>query len=176
MQMNVFRVGQRGWLSFSQDGQASGDRAVLGVVRVGASRPVEIPAEAWLEAAPIYNGTIALRGATVIHAATADEVHVTLWWEALNAPGDDYTVFVHLVDREGHLLSNGDGPPLCGGFPTGMWQPGDVVVDQHVIPLPSDLSVGSYRVRVGWYEPVSGQRLPIGSGDYVELDKDVRAP
>jgi 4-amino-4-deoxy-L-arabinose transferase-like glycosyltransferase len=169
VQLNVFRVGQRGWVSFSQDGQVSGDRVALGMVRVGASGPVEIPDDARLTAAPVYAGLIALRGATLTQAAEAGEVRVTLWWEALDAPADDYTVFVHLVDSEGDLVGTGDGPPLHGGFPTSLWQAGDHVADRHIVPLPADVSSGPFRVRVGWYEPETGARLIHDGGDFFEL-------
>ena len=98
------------------------------------------------------------------------QVHLTLWWEALRAPGGDYTVFAHLVDAGGQLRATGDGPPLAGGFPTRMWQPGDRVQDEHIIPLPSDLPAGVYTVRVGWYDRDTEARLPLDSaGDYCDL-------
>jgi hypothetical protein len=64
------------------------------------------------------------------------------------------------LDQEGQLAGTGDGPPLEGGFPTRLWRSGDSVADEHVIPLPPDLCSGVYTVQGGWYDPVTGARLP----------------
>jgi hypothetical protein len=91
-------------------------------------------------------------------------LQVTLWWEALAPLEKDYTVFVHLVDSDGQLAGTGDGPPLAGGFPTRLWRAGDGVQDAHVISLPSTLPLGEYTVMVGWYDPITGARLPVVRG------------
>jgi hypothetical protein len=45
-----------------------------------------------------------------------------------------------------------------------MWRPGDQVEDTHVIAVPADLEAGTYRVQIGWYDPLSGARLQTGAG------------
>jgi len=157
VQLNAYRMGED-WLPFAQRGQMVGNRAILGRVRVGATEPLHPPPEAQLEPPPVFGDGIALRGAQI--TPEDEELRVMLWWEALAPPGMDYTVFVHLVDEGGQLIGTGDQPPLGGGFPTRMWQPGDGVADEHTIPLPPDLSPGAYSVQVGWYDPTTGVRLP----------------
>ena len=59
-----------------------------------------------------------------------------------------------------------------GFLPTTAWRPGRQVVDQQSIPLPDTLAPGQYRLIVGWYYPVTGDRLPVtagGSGDTVDI-------
>jgi hypothetical protein len=124
----------------------------------------------------MFGGVIALRGAEVTLDDDGREVGVALWWEVLSPVEVDYTVFVHLIDDTGNLAANGDGPPLAGGFPTGMWEPGDTVVDRHVIEITSDLPPGDYDVVVGWYDPATGVRLASGDGDSVRLGQPVRVP
>jgi hypothetical protein len=176
VQLNVYRSGQDGWFPFSVDDQVIDDRAILAWVRVGAGEAVDVPSAARLEQAPVFGGAIALEGAQVGRVEGADEVAVTLWWQALTPMEADYTVFVHLVDADGQLVGNGDAPPLLGGFPTGMWRPGDEVVDEHIIPLSSSQRSGEHTIRVGWYHPVTNARLPVNGRDYVELSGKVRIP
>ena len=161
VQLNVYRLGER-WFRFARDGQEVGKRAILEWVRVGASQPLNVPSEARLEPSPVFGDAVALRGAQV--RAKDDGLRVALWWESLAPLDGDYTVFVHLVDGDGQLVGNGDGPPLRGGFPTRLWRPGDTVADEHVVPLLSDLPPGPYTLRVGWYDPLVGTRLPVVQG------------
>jgi len=169
VQLNFYRMGEGEWFPFAQEGQVVGDKAILGLVRVGASEPPEVPAEVRLEPSPVFGQAIALRGAQVLplEEPTVEEhnLRVTLWWEALAPLEKDYTVFVHLVSEDGPAVGNGDGQVLGGGFPTRMWRPGDVVIDEHVVPLPPDLSSGDYTVQAGWYDPLTGARLPAVCGE-----------
>jgi hypothetical protein len=157
VQLNAYRMGED-WLPFALDGYEMGDRVILKWIRVGASEPLGVPPESRLETGVMFGEAIALQGARI----TPDDrgVRVMLWWEALAPLERDYTVFVHFVDKDGRLVGAGDRPPLEGGFPTLLWRPGDSVADEHVVPLPSDLPPGEYTVQVGWYDPVTGVRLP----------------
>jgi 4-amino-4-deoxy-L-arabinose transferase-like glycosyltransferase len=95
-----------------------------------------------------------------------DSVAVTLFWKALQAPRDDYQVFVHI---EGGLAGTGpagvwgqsDGPPECGQSPTGSWSPGDKVVDRRVVTPAPEAQPGSYSLIAGLYRLDDGQRLPV---------------
>lgn len=89
---------------------------------------------------------------------------VTLYWQAGNPDGKDYTVFVHLLDAQGRLVAGHDGPPCEGRYPTGIWEPGELVADSH--PLTTiDLASGVYSVEVGMYLLTSGERLPVVLSD-----------
>jgi len=79
-------------------------------------------------------------------------------------------VFIHLLDATGQIVAQHDGQPRNGAYPTSVWDAGEVVADEHVLDLPADLPTGAYRLRVGWYLPGTGDRLPVaGDGDSVEL-------
>jgi len=174
LQVSIHGMGEGKWLPLSQNGQIVGDRALLGWIRVGASKPPEMPPEALLDAPPVFGGAMMLRGAQVVPAEGA--MRVTLWWETQAPPAGNHTVFVHLMDEDRQLVGTGDGPPLGGGFPTQMWRPGDVVLDEHVVPLPPNLATARYTVHVGWYDSVTGARLPVGGGDYFDLgEQDLSA-
>ncbi len=169
VQVNFYHIEEGKWFPVTQNGQVVGDRAILDWVRVGASEPMEVPSGARLEPLSIFGEAVALRGARMMPEGQGLEV--TLWWEALAPLTADYTVFVHLVDEGGQLVSTGDGPPLWGGFPTRLWRPGDGVADEHIIPIPAGLPSGVYTVQVGWYDPATGVRLPaVREGERLPQD------
>jgi hypothetical protein len=39
-----------------------------------------------------------------------------------------------------------------------------VVDDRHSVALPPDLAAGDYRLAVGLYDPLTGERLPLAGG------------
>lgn len=81
------------------------------------------------------------------------------WWLA-EAVNRDYTVFVHLRDvNSGQNVAQGDGPPLMGWYPTSLWEVGEVVGDIHEVMISADIAPGPYNLVVGWYDPVTGERL-----------------
>ncbi len=86
---------------------------------------------------------------------------VTLYWRADGAPGGDYRVFVHLLDARGEMVTQHDGPPRWGRYPTPAWRAGDVVPDEHVLALPGPLPEGPFSLAVGMYRPDTLERLPV---------------
>lgn len=88
----------------------------------------------------------------------------TLYWRARDSIEQDYAVFVHLVDAEGNLVGQGDGPPLEGDYPTSAWPKGDILADRHEISLEQGLPAqGS--LLVGLYRLSDGVRLPVYDPD-----------
>jgi hypothetical protein len=73
-----------------------------------------------------------------------------------------YKVFVHIMDDEGRIVAQSDAVPAYGGAPTETWLPNEVVIDQHGLQMSEP---GRYRVLVGMYDPVGGQRLPATGED-----------
>jgi hypothetical protein len=84
-----------------------------------------------------------------------------LYWRADAPVGDDYTIFAHLLDDQGELLAQVDGPPAEGGRPTSTWQPGELILDRRHIPLPSDTAPGEYTLSVGMYMLGTMERLTV---------------
>lgn len=93
-------------------------------------------------------------------AAPGEDLELALYWRAVTTLPTNYNVFVHLVDAEGRIVAQGDGPPLAGFRPTVSWRPGEVFVDEHTITLPEDLQPGTYRLWTGLYDADTGERLP----------------
>lgn len=107
---------------------------------------------------------------------TADNpLQLTLYWQAQQPNGRDYTVFAHLLDAQGHVVAQADGPPQQNRYPTSIWAAGEQIIDSHHIQLPEDLPTGSYQLFVGLYDPTTGERLPVTTADGRSLP-DGRVP
>lgn len=111
-------------------------------------------------------------------AAPGDMVPVTLVWQAGGPTDRSYKVFVHLRDGANQVVAQDDRLPAGGSALTNSWAPGEVVVDEHRLDLPSDLPAGRYAVVVGLYRDEDGARLPLAAGgdEYRVATLEVTAP
>lgn len=114
-----------------------------------------------------FGGVLAFEG----YAWLADEptpgqdLVLLTHWRVQGSPPESIKLFIHLTDDSGAPLAQHDG---LGSPPVG-WQPGDLVIQKHVIPVPQGLASGSYQLRLGVYEPASGTRLSFQGGDSITL-------
>jgi hypothetical protein len=76
----------------------------------------------------------------------------------------DYTAFAHLVDEGGLGWAGDDHQPRDGLYPTSDWGAGEMVRDTFTLNVPADAPPGLYDVQVGWYDPRTDERLPVGDG------------
>lgn len=107
-------------------------------------------------------GAITLKGYRTSPEVFPDQgpFEVTLYWQAHTKIEGHYAVFVHLLDAEGQRIAQHDGDPVDGACPTWIWQPGELFEDVHQIPTDNlRAHQGPYRLAVGWYDRVSGERL-----------------
>lgn len=95
---------------------------------------------------------------------SAIQVTLTLYWRCITPVRADYTVFNHLLDAQGVWIAQQDGSPASGYYPTSWWQPGEVVVDRHVIDIPPDVQPGDYQIAVGLYDLDTLRRVPVQDG------------
>ena len=110
-----------------------------------------------------FGSTIELLGYDLVQSA--EGISLTLHWRSLTPAAANYTVFVHLLDSVGRLAAQIDRPPLNGARPTLGWLPGEVLSDPLFLDLAPDAMDGVYNLSVGLYDPRTGARLPVGSGD-----------
>jgi len=103
---------------------------------------------------------------------SGDVVEVTLQWQSLRSFEADLTVFVQLLSADNQVVAQGDSKPQSGFYTTPYWQPDEVVLDRHLFRLPSDTPSGDYTILVGWYDAITGQRLPLldNKSDHIQLD------
>jgi hypothetical protein len=90
---------------------------------------------------------------------------IILYWRSEGPLIRDYTVFIHLVDPTGEMVSQVDGSPLQGSYPTSFWAMGEQVRDVHHMDIPESLGPGEYRLRVGLYRLETGERLVLLDSD-----------
>ncbi|MGD9148226.1 MAG: hypothetical protein PVI80_21865 [Anaerolineae bacterium] len=104
-----------------------------------------------------FDGQIALLDYQLV---PADEgLVVDLWWQGLQVPDSDITLFAHLIDANGQLIAQADGYPMLGLSPPMRWLPGDRVHDIRYFTLPDTVAREQVTLLVGWYDPSTGERL-----------------
>lgn len=89
-------------------------------------------------------------------------LHINLYWRAEDKPSGEWLVAIDLVDDSGRSWAQTVGDP-AGGYPTSLWQPGDVWRGQFNLAVPLDAPKGRYRLRI---QPVNGdgvEREPLHS-------------
>jgi hypothetical protein len=97
--------------------------------------------------------------------APGGAVRVTLYWRATGSSAAAYTVFVHLLDAENHVLGQRDEPPVHGDRPTTSWVEGEYLADEHEFTVDRAAKPGVYPIEAGMYDPVSGRRVSTGTPD-----------
>ncbi|MCY3934847.1 MAG: hypothetical protein OXG09_02475 [Chloroflexi bacterium] len=93
-----------------------------------------------------------------------------LYWQAAAATQGDYQVFNHLLDAEGSLVAQADGPPLPDPLlrrGTKDWHDPDEIIfsREFLLQLPEDLAPGEYSLVTGFYHRLSGLRLLSPAGE-----------
>jgi hypothetical protein len=97
------------------------------------------------------------------------ELSLALVWQAQAEMETRYRVFVHLVDAAGTILAQSDAEPANWARPTSGWVADEYVVDVHSLSWPAAAPAGSLYLRVGLYDPETGQRLLTDAADFVTL-------
>jgi hypothetical protein len=89
------------------------------------------------------------------------------YWQATGSLPKFLTIFVHLLDQNGAIVSQIDRESVLADT----LQPGDVFMQLHQIDLPPDLPAGTYRLTAGLYTSDTGQRLPLSKEDTAHGDR-----
>lgn len=108
-------------------------------------------------------------------AQPGETMTITLLWHALGRQNRDWSVFIHLVDVQEHILAEANGEPRQANFRMSLWSKGDWVEDQHRLVLPTTLAPGSYMLRLGLWDPLTQGRAGVFNsrnkliGDFLEI-------
>jgi hypothetical protein len=125
--------------------------ALLGAVTVSGCSPKE-------DSTPcVATGAVTLARD---RAAIGSPMKVTYRFDvAQNASiAQDYTVFVHVLDDQQESLWGDDHQPPQA---TSTWKAGQRVEYTRTVFVPNYPYIGAAHVRIGLYQPSSGQRLPL---------------
>ncbi|MBI2865367.1 MAG: hypothetical protein HYX94_12505, partial [Chloroflexi bacterium] len=138
-------------------GTAVGDRVLFGPLRVGkadapppiASLNARFPAAADFGALRLVGYDFGRLGSEQdgVTFGQGDIARLALYWQANDRPGKDHNVVVRLVDASGRAVFTKQNPPADGNYPTSRWDKGEIVLDQHKLPL--NFPPGKYRLTVG---------------------------
>ena len=96
---------------------------------------------------------------------TGQPLNVTLYWQAQATPTKSFTVFVHLYGPDGQVVTQHDAPPCSGDCLTNTWVSGEVLSDNHILTINSEMPEGQYILGVGLYDPVTLERVHIPEQD-----------
>jgi hypothetical protein len=92
---------------------------------------------------------------------------LVLVWRVSGEIEPPLAAFVHLLDQEGHPLSQYDG---WGTAIRGLEEE-DIIVQHVRIPTPSDAAPGNYRLQLGVYSPNTMARWPVRGSDGKIMDR-----
>ncbi|MBX3058328.1 MAG: glycosyltransferase family 39 protein [Anaerolineae bacterium] len=122
------------------------------VVKIAPARPFVAQPE--VETAVNFGDLLSLIGYDYDPQAQT----ITLYWQATAPMTADYTTFVHVLDENGQIITQADGQPQQGAYPTSMWDVGEVVADRKQIIIPANGA--NAHLAIGVYLWESGERLP----------------
>ena len=133
--------------------------------------PVEwSPAQAMSNGTPVttplpFDGPLTFEG----YEVSQDEQTTTLvtYWRVKQKPERPFSLMAHLVDAEGHPVAVADGL----GVPWEQLQPGDLVMQRHVLSAAEDVPAGSYWPQTGAYWLDTMTRFPILAGGQAVGDR-----
>lgn len=146
-----------------------GEAVVLDRVRVHALQP-ERPLDIRL------GDELILRGYDL--ARSDEALQLILYWQAQRGMETSYKMFTHVVDpATDEIVVQDDAVPRRWTYPTTQWQPGEVVEDTIRLSL-DGVPSGQYQLRIGCYDPDTGERLPVHGargdmllpGNVIQLD------
>jgi len=106
--------------------------------------------------------------------ASGEWAHLTTYWRVLQdvAAPLPLAIFVHLLDSQSTVWAGRDILSVA----TAGWEAGDIFIQVHHFPLPSDIPAGQYQVEIGVYSRADMQRFAIFEGGQSVADRLLLKP
>ena len=143
----------------SGDSEPVGEVSLGGITVEGRAHLFDIPQIGHpLEAN--FGGKIKLLGYDLA-GFEPPHLKITLYWQALEEMDANYKVFTHLLGPGAKMWGQEDDFPGAGTLPTTSWIQDEVLTDSYEIPVEANVPSGIYQLEFGFYDPVSGTRLPV---------------
>ncbi|MFT5196879.1 MAG: 4-amino-4-deoxy-L-arabinose transferase-like glycosyltransferase [Cellvibrionaceae bacterium] len=129
-----------------------------------------------------FGDTVSLEAFQIRPDPGALQIGLLTVWNVIEQPATDLVLFTQILGPNGEVIAQADKLSV----PTSSWGAGDMIVQLHWLPIPADIVevdnpiVGSVmdiqQLIIGWYDPVSGQRLDLeingeSAGDFLELSQ-----
>ena len=93
-------------------------------------------------------------------------------WRAISQPTREYWCFTHVLTSEGKILGYLDHRVLDGSPPMTSWRVGDIAAEERRFVLPMEAVGADVMLRLGLYDPLSGDRLPVGVSEGATIVDD----
>lgn len=87
---------------------------------------------------------------------------VTLYWETGTQINTSLRLFVHVLDADERIVAQTDNVPVDWTRPTTGWAVSEFIVTVHDF---ADVALADYELRIGWYDPLTGDRTVLLNGD-----------
>jgi hypothetical protein len=180
-----FRLGEEAWYDFPimpypdarkgaydisirwLDGE---EEVIAGRIKV----PLDEAPSASAQIAPLSGGIGVEQLVGPLEACIGATTTITIHWRGGDPISLDYSAFVHLRDEAGDVITQHDGQPRNGSYPTSVWSKGEVIPDGHIISIPAEIMPGIYDLVVGLYNPADNARLPVDESPFRTPDGGVR--
>jgi hypothetical protein len=119
-----------------------------------------------------FNHQVAFLGYEYIPVGSPSTIELLTYWQVLQAADPPLAIFVHLLDAHSVVVGSYDGLSVS---PTS-WEPGDVFIQWHNLPVEPTALEGEYQVELGFYSPATMQRLPIFQETEAVADRLLLSP
>ena len=125
-----------------------------------------------------YDGKITLIGVTVDKKSFPKQLEIAYFWQAMQDLGSYQAVFVHFRDSKGNMLFQNDHD-FCPEYSFHKKIQGKFIKEVFLIYMPKLDTGTKLDMKVGLYDPVSGEKLAIKSSgktptDYENTAADIK--
>lgn len=131
----------------------------------GAARPVFGDSLAWWGVAEAGRPFPVEGGPETLRARPGETLDLVVAWRVLAPTDAEWTAFAHVVDAAGAGVGQDDGLLMDGRYPPEAWRRGDLLLSRHRPRIAQDAAHGTYALRLGFYDPDTGARLPLPGDD-----------
>jgi len=137
------------------------------------ARPViEYPVDA------IFNDEIRLLGYSINSRdlKPGGKSFVTLYWQALKPPAEDYEIFAQVWNDQQEAISSAHEFPFNGMYRSRIWLPEEVVATHHWLEMPEELAHGRYTLVSGLFRYLRNENVVVSGAQADAQLNIVRIP
>ncbi len=101
-----------------------------------------------------------------------DAYTVDLYWETIGTTERELAVMVHGLDANGEIVTQGDGAPFGGDYPSALWIAGQHLQETRSLPYSPAIT----NIAIGLYTRDTVERLPATQGEQPLPDNRILIP